>query len=305
MKTVLILIILVMVAGCNVIYEKGTPVREITNPEENVTMLNDTAIEDEGTTIFESASLGLHPGNLTIYFLDVKGSMAAIVTPSQQLIIVDTGHRTSAQGNIADIRDIGFLRADALILSSIRSYRIGGIPVFMERLKPEESFYSGIGNEGYEEYRLIKDYLSNFTRISQDKLVIFGGVDVRFLVPYDDGSGFRLDDTQNSIMIKIIYNDFTVLFGSDCYSECEDRISFDSDLTADVFSIPLMGRCEDELGVSTYFLKTASSELVVGNNVCDSVKLKIGALDQLLHDEVDGKLVVTSDGNGFTYYIVR
>ena len=313
MGSIVLLVPLIFLLGCGVIYDREVDEsfvdRTVFNPEGNVSTVNSTPVEpveNESVQLFERKNFGLHPGNFTVYFLDKAGFSALIVTPSDGVIVIDSGLRRSAEDNLNSIKDVGYLRADVLILSSIKSYRIGGTPVFIDRLKPQASFYSGVGNEGYEDYRLIKGYLNNFSKVSQDKLVLFDNdVDIKFFVAYDDGTGFRLDDSQNSILVKIIYKNFDVLFGGDCYDECEDRVTIDSDLSSDVLALPLMGRCEADLGVSTFFLRSVGASLNVGTNLCDQTIFKLNDLGVTSHDQKDSRLVVTSDGITFTHYLVE
>lgn len=312
MKSVFLLLIVFVVAGCDILYESGEPVKETKPIDENTTQISDNltnqTFEGNNTIGFELLVLnayGLHNGNLTIYFLDDDGFVAAIVTPNDKLIIIDSGVLRNSKQNIRDVRNLGFLEADVMILSSVLSYRVSGVPLFTERLNPTKGYYSGVGSETYESYRLVKGYLSNFSKISHDQLILMDDTILKFYVPYDDGTGFREEDEQNSILTKVTYKDFSILFGSDCFDECEDRVSFNSNLSADVLALPLMGRCEREVGTSTYFLKTVGAEINVGNNVCERVTDRVNALGLTIYDEIDGKPVITSDGKDYTYYIVR
>jgi len=291
------------VLGCAI--QTGAPVQTLTEPEviSNATINETEEVETEAEgEVFKR--LGLHKGNLSVYFIDDSGFSAAIITPDGKLLVVDAGVSRNSKKNLNAIRDLGYAKADAMVISSTKSYRVGGIPLLVDRLKPSQGFYSGISNEANEEFRLVKSYLSNFTKVGQDTVILVSdSIEVRLLVPYDDGKGFSLGDAQNSIVVKIIYGDFSIVLGSDCYDECEDRLS-NNFLGADILALPLMGRCESDGSASTYFLRTIGAEINIGSVICEDVSSKLQSLTLESHDTTDGQFVITTDGTTFTTYKV-
>jgi len=301
---IIIIIAVLLTSACTTQDATKKSTEQVTQPSTDtvkINPLNTTAnqTQTEITTETISDTFENHQGNLTIYVISTFST--AVKLPTNELIIIDAGTLTNAEKTLNTIKDIGYAQADTIILTNSISNRIGGVPLLMSRLKPTQGYHNGIGDENSEDYRYAKTWMSNLTKVGADTIILKENIQLRLIVPYDDGTGFRSQPEQNSIIVKITYKDFSITFGSDCVGECEERTTTDSNLQAQILTMPFQGRCESQT-VSTYFINAVGAEINIGDHICDTVQVKVGISGKKTIDTQEAMIAITSDGKTHSYY---
>lgn len=171
---------------------------------------------------------------LKIYFIDVgQGDCTVIVTPSKKTIIIDGG---GSEGNDYDIGknvlipyllDRGIISIDYMIFSHFDSDHAKGLLSVMENLEVRNAIISkqGKGSQNYNTFLEIAQkkkikviYIHLDDRIKIDKYTYFD-----FLWPSDNLISENVLNN-NSIVCKLHYGKFTMLFTGDIEKIAEDEI---------------------------------------------------------------------------------
>ena len=307
----LIILSLIFIVACSpqtnpVIKKNITNVADVVVEQANIT--NTTIIEIPSYTISPIPSL--HPGNLTIYFIDVgQGDRIFIIAPNRETMLIDGGRQNKGPEIVSLIRNLGYNKIDYVVASHPDADHIGGLIYAIPKLKPRII----VDNNLKKDTQTYKEYLStweNSTEISHqavyyDSSLDFAeGVITSLIVPYDDGEGYKSDDNENSILVKLTYKNTSFLFTGDCEEDCEIRIG-DSNLDSDVLKVGHHGSCKSS---TMFFLNKVSpmySVIQVGENsyghpCIDSLSRLEYVKSRIYRTDQSGTIIFTTDGENIS-----
>lgn len=176
--------------------------------------------------LFNSFSYLLVPKNLKVYFIDVgQGDSCLIITPENKKILIDGG-----EGNpevlLSYLLDRRIITIDYLIVSHFDSDHCNGLIEVIKKLNIKNIV---ISKQAYfcDEYINIANIINskkiNVIHVKQeDNIKIDKTVYLKILYPLKK---LEYDDlNNNSIVAKITYNEFSILFTGDIEEKAEKKI---------------------------------------------------------------------------------
>lgn len=217
---------------------------------------------------------------LKLLFIDVgQGDSTCIVTPWKRVMLIDGGGTLKNTGGTFDVgRDItvpallhnGVWKIDTVMLSHIDDDHLEGLLSVLEVFRvrnlvmPETGFTSE--NQG-KLLELCKTKNVPVTYLlSGDKLRLGSSISMEIIWP-DKGliKGTESDVNNNSLVGRLVYKDFSVLFTGDIQSEAEERIS-DRIVKVDVLKVPHHGSPYSSTKAFVNKLAPKLSVIQVGKN---------------------------------------
>lgn len=175
------------------------------------------------------------PSDLTIYFIDVgQGDSTLIVTPNHKTILIDGGGTEfesdfdiGKQTLLPEILGQRITKIDYLLISHFDSDHVGGLLTVLESLKVKNAIISRQikESENYKKFlKIVKDRKINVMIVKKDdEIYIEKNLKIDVLWPKRE----QITDNvlnNNSIVTKVIYNNFSILFTGDIEKVAEENI---------------------------------------------------------------------------------
>lgn len=227
--------------------------------------------------------------DLGVYILDMNGS--SVITLNGKSILINANADTTELIKI--LKNLGIRNINYLILTNNQDKNIIGASPIILRMKPFNLIHSGQPSISpfYSQYTLLFD---NETIVPIDTSFKFQDSIISLIVPYDDNQPLTED---NSLLVKLSYGNFNVLFASDCAVDCESRIS-DINLKSNI--IVSNGGCNS---LNYIFLRDTSPDYVVFTGTpCQETYDRVNQLAiPILRTSGDGDVVFNSDGVSYSY----
>lgn len=250
-------------------------------------ILNETN-ETETTTSIESDVFIPRDNNLTVFFLDVKGS-SSIIQYKDNSALVDSGFKEDSEKILKSIRNLGIDTLDYVFATNTQTKNIGGMPYIILRTEPNIVVESGIPSNLNESV-----IIDNLMQVKGDISFNLDKAILKVMVVYDDGSGFAENQNDNSLIIKASYGNMKILLMSDCGFDCEERLR-ETDLSANILKIS--NSCD---ATSLAFLQKVRPEVAIistqDSDFCPQIVSNFKYLDIPLYNTMDGDIFVTTDG---------
>ena len=291
--------LVLFISGCEYLQASPTRNPQSLQPTNEVALsaneTNTTNTTINATIIIPQVVIQPRNNSLNLYFLNVQGD-AAIIQKGGESMLINGGKEADSSMILKKLRDLGISELNHTILTNPSQDTIGSIPYLILRAKPTYLYESGL-NDGSTNYRLMKDVFLNTTIVQHNKQIDFDNAFTKILVLYDDGKGFASRMEDNSLIVKIAYENVRVLFMGYCGFECEERI-YDEDLEADI--IKLSPDCNAN---SLVFLQKVNPKIAIVKDTCPEVENRFNNLNIPLYQIKDGDLAV-SIKNG-SYEVIR
>ncbi len=171
--------------------------------------------------------------NLRIYFIDVgQGDSTLIITPQQKSILIDGGGSPDKDYDIGKnilvpyLLDRGVCTIDYLMVSHFDNDHSGGLMYLLKTLKVKNIFISKQPkvSEEYKKFLNVANEKHISIKIVQQGDVIHIEKDLKIYILYPSYN-LEFDDlNNNSIVAKLKYRDFSILFTGDIEKEAESEI---------------------------------------------------------------------------------
>lgn len=254
----------------------------------------------------------LPSSELKISFVDVgQGDCIFITTPDKKHILIDGGGKSKSSYSSLDIgEDIlkpylykhGVNKIDLIISTHFHDDHLNGLVPVLKNLNT--SAFVMRGGSKYEDNNRIKDELI----INDDIIysVAYGdtidvGKHIKLYVL--NPMGIENDENDSSIVIKLVYKEFSVLFTGDISSEVEKRL-LDYNIKADVLKVPHHGSAFSLSRIFLEKVEPAAAVICVGNNSFGHPSEKtLDILEEtkvtLFRTDINGEIIVTTRGKGF------
>ncbi|MBI4029337.1 MAG: hypothetical protein HY376_03145 [Candidatus Blackburnbacteria bacterium] len=297
--TILLILAILMSAGCAQIQQflnpappQAAPVETVTEPVVvNVTDATNVTVEVV-SPLFDYRIPRI--GNATFYFLQLSGDAVVIIGSFNETILLDTGADTDYRTLVLALRNWGVERIDALVVSRNLPFVSSNIEGLASQFSITKVYHNGLA-EFQQPFSNLKDVVP-IEAVTVDRTIQVGSLQLKLIVPYDDGKGYSQDENQNSILTRITYGKASVLYASGCDFTCEGRVA-NSDLKAQLLVTALKGSCD---GSTAFFLNKVQPEAAVTMGApCAEVVQRlqtIGIKD--FNTNKDGTLAFTTDGFG-------
>ena len=171
---------------------------------------------------------------LKIYFVDVgQGDSTFIVTPKNETILIDGGGSLGTDFDVGEstllpyILDRGYKKIDLMFVSHFDQDHIGGLFKILEELKVEKVCISKQeeDSENYQKFlNIVKEKNIQVLVVKiGDKIVLDNNLYFNVLWPKDK----QIEENKlnnNAIVMKLNYNNFSMLFTGDIEKKAEEEI---------------------------------------------------------------------------------
>jgi len=253
---------------------------------------------------FASAEAYAPEGQLYVTMLNVgQGDSILIETPTQN-VLIDTGDVSEQERLKAELQAAGVTRFERIILTHPHADHIGGIGFILDNYEVDEISDNGLFSAS-PLYKRYHDSGVKVTRLREGNSVDFGG-DVRFDVL--SPTFYDQDMNNNSIVGKLVFKDFSMLFMGDAEKQIEEELLDTQDVTADILKAGHHGsktsNTEDFIGaVRPKVILISAGE---GNRFGHPHKAALSNMRTFCSDifctRFNGSIKVVSDGNSFDVY---
>lgn len=170
--------------------------------------------------------------DLAVHFIDVgQGDAALVITPHQKAVMIDTGGIRDSDYDIGKNVDVPYLyhygitALDGIFLSHAHADHAGGTSGISKRIPITKIL---TGHESRSEYASIwhispqSDIMEKTTAVTENQTFTLDGV--KFIVLYAAPIVNPADNNETSVVIKIVYKNFSVLFTGDLPAEKESEL---------------------------------------------------------------------------------
>ena len=179
-------------------------------------------------------SFHLIPKNLEINFVDVgQGDCTFIVTPRNKTILIDGGGSSSDEFDVGKstllpyILDKGYTKIDYIFISHFDQDHVGGILTILQEIKVKKVIISKQeeNSENYQKFlEIIKEKGVSVAIVKMgDRVKIENGIYFDILWPTSE----QIQENKlnnNSLVMKMYYHNFSVLFTGDIEEKAEKKI---------------------------------------------------------------------------------
>jgi competence protein ComEC len=256
-------------------------------------------------------------GNLRIYALDVgQGDSLLVISPNGKTILIDAGPIDAGDNVVAALKSHGVRQIDLVIATHPHADHIGGMKKVFDNFRIKQFLDSGqtYGSATYE--KLLREIQDNKTPYI--KAVRGQGIEIEPEVKFSvygppnplfsesDIGKDRSVQNANSIVLRLVYGSFSMLFTGDAEFETEDRLmKSGANLQANVLKI---GHHGSRHATSGKFLTTIAPQFAVisvgaNNDYGHPAQLTMDRLKtakiKALRTDLQGEIEISSDGKTF------
>ena len=165
---------------------------------------------------------------VTVKMLDVGQGDALLLRTGEQTILIDSGDVDARDKLLRELRAEGVTTIDKLIITHPHADHMGGAEMLFANFTVKEVYDNGQPTTTalYRKYlKDIKAHSIAYKNLKEgDTLDFGGGVSFQVLSPTGEMFSTSKDLNGNSIVSRLVYGDFSMLFTGDSESEAEKRM---------------------------------------------------------------------------------
>jgi competence protein ComEC len=254
-------------------------------------------------------------GPVTIKMLNIGQGDSILIKTGEQVILIDTGDVDMRNKLVELLKKENVHQIDKLIITHPHADHLGGAYAVLKEFTVKQVYDNGqtTTNATYRTYmKLITSKKIPYKQVLDCENLDFGsGVSFKVFSPTADEIKAGGDLNSNSIVGKLVYNKFSMLFTGDCEADRERLIlaKYGNALKSTILKSPHHG---SKTSSNREYLKTIAPEAVliscgvnndykhphdVTMNKYNDLKMKIYRTDK------DGSITIETDGN--TYKIQK
>jgi len=247
--------------------------------------------------------------DLVIHFIDVgQGDASFIELPDGQNILIDTGGPAAGPRLVEYLRSLHIKKINHLILTHPHDDHIGGIFSLLSEFEIDKLYDNGFSNFSsniYFDYvTAVRRNLSKYTILQAGESLTFQDTRIDVFNPMLPPTGNLNND---SIVLRLIYNDIRVLFAGDVSAPGEFRLlKVSTDLKSQILKA---GHHGENDALSEKFLEAVRPEaaLISVSMINRYARPHQSVIDRLsqrnikiLRTDLHGHVVLKTDGRIFS-----
>ncbi len=255
--------------------------------------------------------------NLTVKVLDVGQGDAILVQTGKQLVLVDTSDEDERDKLRKELKKANVEALDKVILTHPHADHIGGMEVLLTEFSVKEVYDNGMPatSKYYLDYmKLLKEKGIKLHALKAGDRLDFGDQASFFVFsPTDEmvkngqKKGDKHDPNNESVVGKLTFGEFTMLFTGDAEKETEaqELKSFAKDLKCKVIKVPHHG---SKTSSSAKFLQAVEPEVGIiscgtgndyGHPHAPTLKQYQKVSCKIYRTDEDGTVTITTDGKTY------
>ena len=205
--------------------------------------------------------INILPKNLEIYFIDVgQGDSTFIVTPHNKTILIDGGGSLNKNFDVGKktlipyILDRGYTKIDYIFISHFDLDHVGGVLSVLEELKVGKVIIGKQfeNSENYENLiKIARKKQVEIIQVDEQKEIVIDNVKFNIIWPDKENIIKENNLNNNSLVMKMVYRNFSMLFTGDIEEIAERKIIDTYKANSDIFK-------SDVLKIAHHGSKTSS-----------------------------------------------
>lgn len=201
-------------------------------------------------------------GDLSIEMLDIGQGDATLIKTKDQVVMIDTGDIDERDNLLKLLKERNIKTIDKLIITHPHADHLGGAYVIFKNFEVKEVYDNGqkATTKTYKTYlKNIKEKQIKYKALADGDELDFGsGVKFKVLSP----AKLTDDTNNNSIVGKLKYNDFTMMFTGDAEKDIENTLvkKYGDELKSLVLKSPHHGSTTSS---TEQFLKAVNPEVAL------------------------------------------
>ena len=238
--------------------------------------------------------------NLDVYFIDVGQGDSELITYGDTEMLIDCG--TAAHGDtVVDLlRSVGVTELDYLLITHPDADHIGGCYDVLTEI-PTKLVITNGNKADTNAYKNVMNIINSTTYVAEEGYTFdIGRATMKVIQAEKDFA----DQNQNSIVTKLVLNDFSVLFTGDCDRDCEKLLITKDFISSDILKIPHHG---SKYGTGIALLNKVNPSIAVievGKNNYGHPSWEV--LDRLDQEKItmystnnEGNVLIRYDGSNY------
>jgi competence protein ComEC len=204
----------------------------------------------------------IDPDSVTVGFVDVGQGSCSVIIKDDFTAVIDCGGTTEpGEEAIRFIQRYGDGEIDVMIISHLHDDHVNGITDVLSSAKVGKIYvpYTA-GDETYEDELFTAAAMFDVyvEQVEEDMVISENGIELELYTQHLDPANEQND---NSIVVKLLYNDFSTLFTGDIGKKAEKAIvNLYPTLTAEVLAVPHHGSASSS---TEAFLATVQPRLSI------------------------------------------
>jgi len=241
---------------------------------------------------------------MTVYYVDVgQGDAEIIQLPSGKTLLIDAGDTGSDEEIGYYLDKLGVTTIDTVIVSHPHADHIGGMDKILNKyhvLNYMESGYATTASTYEKVIDTVDNKNINYKEVhTGDILTIDPKVQIMVLNPSERAN----DLNDNSVVVRMIYNETSFLFTGDIDKDQEEEMKGLNHI--DILKVAHHG--SDSSTFATFILRTSPSVSIIsvgkdnsyGHPSIDVIKNLNTISSMVYRTDMDGTIIVKTDGNSY------